>query len=262
MVDLHCHVLPGVDDGAENIEESLIMLRKAAATGVKIVVATPHLIRGSYDIGFREREQMIAELQKAANESGIRIQILPGYECYLLPELLEDKDRLKQLTVNNNGRYILVELPMQNVPPYVEEVLFNLNMEGITPVLAHPERNMEIYRKPDILFDLAMKGCIIQLNAGSLLGYFGGQIKRAARSLLTHNLVHVVASDMHSASSPTMSQALPSVESLISPERAENIFVKFPYQILSGEPLSYTESPKRFESKQRGLKSVIFRRKI
>ena len=261
MVDLHSHVLPGVDDGAECIEESLRMLRKAAAAGVETVVATPHLLRGVYEIESLEREQMTADLQKAADESGINIQIKSGVECYLSPEILEDTSRLRELTLNNNGKYILVELPMQTVPAYAEDILFSLKVQGITPVLAHPERNMEICRNPNILFDFVMKGIIAQLNAGSILGYFGGRIKKVAQTLLTHKLVHVIASDMHSANSPTLDQAVPVVERLLDPERASRMFTEIPRRILAGETFC-KEPPQKFESERRGLRGILFRHRV
>jgi len=261
MVDLHCHVLPDVDDGARCIEDSLKMLRKAAAAGIETVVATPHLLRGVYEIESLEREQMTADLQKAADENGINIQIKPGVECYLLPEILEDLNKLRKLTLNNNGKYILVELPMQTIPSYAEDVLFGLNVQGITPVLAHPERNMRICGDPNILFDFVVKGYIAQLNVGSILGYFGRHIRKVAQVLLTHRLIHVIASDMHSANSPTLAEGVPVVERLLGQEQASRMFTEIPRRILAGETF-HKEPPQRFESGRRGLRSIFFRRKM
>jgi protein-tyrosine phosphatase len=262
MVDLHCHVLPGVDDGAKCISDSLEMLRKAAAAGIETVVATPHLLRGIYEMEFLEREQMVAGLQKAADENGIDIQIKSGVECYLSREILEDTSKLGELTLNNNGKYILVELPMQAIPSYAEDALLSgLNAQGITPVLAHPERNMGICGNPNILFDFVMKGCIAQLNVGSILGYFGRRIRKVARILLTHNLVHVIASDMHSPNSPTLDQVVPVVEKLLGPERTSRMLTEIPRQILAGETF-YKEPPQRFESARRSLRSILLRHKM
>jgi protein-tyrosine phosphatase len=260
MVDLHCHVLPDVDDGAECIEESLRMLRKAAAGGVETVAATPHLLRGVYETEFLEREQMTADLQKAADDNGIKIQIKSGVECYLSPEILEDTSKLGELTLNNNGKYILVELPMQVIPSYTDDVLFELKVQGITPVLAHPERNMRICRNPNILFDFVTKGCVVQLNVGSILGYYGRWIRKAARILLTHRLVHVIASDMHSADSHTLDQAIPEAEKLLSPECVSRMVTEIPRQILAGETF-HKEPPQRFESARGRLRNIFSRRK-
>lgn len=259
MVDIHCHILPGVDDGARNMEESLRMLSRAAAAGVKTVAATPHLIAGTYGIELLNREQMTADLQKAADESGINIQIKPGVEYYLSSEMLEDTAKLKELTLNNNGKYILVELPMQMIPIYAKDIFFNLNMQGITPVLAHPERNIAICRDPNILFDFVMNGVVVQLNAGSILGCFGKYVKKTARILLIHKLVHVVASDMHSDDSVTQGHALPAVEEVIGSEEASLMFTENPGRILAGEAF-HKESPQRFGHERRGLRRIFSRR--
>ena len=259
MVDIHCHILPGVDDGAESIEESLTMLRKAATGGVKSIVATPHLLRGSYETSLSQRQEMVADLQKAADENHIDIQIKTGVEYYLTPQILEDMDRLEELSINNNGKYLLIELPMRFVPQSMDDVLFNLKVKGIIPVLAHPERNEGICRNPNIVFDLVEKGCLTQINVGSILGYFGGQIRKVARNILTHNLAHVIASDMHSANSPALGAAVPEVEKLLGKEQAARLFVETPQQIVAGEDFHQEELPQQFGTRRRGLRGFFSR---
>ena len=237
------------------------MLRKASTSGVEIVVATPHLLLGSYGIRFSERNQLTSDLQKAAGKNGIEIQVKPGVEYYLSPELLEDACNLKELTINNNGKYLLVELPMQIIPAYTEDIFFKLNEEGITPVLAHPERNMEICQNPNILSDFVTKGVIVQINAGSLLGYFGKHTRKVAQALLAHRLVHVVASDMHSASSLALGDAVPEVRNLVGAECVRQLFLENPRQVLNGEAL-HTDPPLRFASERRGLKAIFSRKRF
>ena len=260
MVDIHCHILPGVDDGSRSIAESLKMLRKASAGGVETIIATPHLIRGAYETEFSEREQMVADLQRAADENGIDIQVKSGVEYYLSPQILEDTSKLSEFTLNNNGKYILVELPMPIIPPGVADVFFGLNVQGISPILAHPERNLRVCQDPDVLYELVKKGLITQINVGSILGYYGRESKKIAQVLLINNLAHVVASDMHSASSATMNQAIPSVEKLLGKERTKRLFIENPRRILKGETI-HEESPKQPGSARRGLKSLFSRRK-
>jgi len=259
MVDIHCHVLPDVDDGSESVVESLEMMRRAAAGGVETVIATPHLIRGMYELEFSERQQMTADLQKAADENGINIQIRSGVEYYLSPQILEDSDKLDEFTLNNNGKYILVELPMQIFPTGFGDIIFNLNLKGISPVLAHPERNVRICRNPDILFDFVKNGLITQVNAGSIMGYYGRERKKAAQILLVNNLAHVVASDMHSATSVTMNQAIPLVEKMVGKERTKQLFIENPRRILNGEIIH--EEPIQIEPERRGLRGFFSRRK-
>lgn len=261
MVDLHCHILPDVDDGARNIEESLEMLRKSAAAGVEVVVATPHLIRGVYEMDSYTRLQMTAELQEAADQHDIRIQVKPGVEYYLSPQILEDLDRLEKFTINNNGRYLLVELPMQDIPLFTGNIFSTLKAKGITPVLAHPERNLRICQNPNILFDLIAKGCIPQINAGSILGYYGGESRKTALKLLTHGLANVIASDMHSPDSLTMDQAVPVVEKLLGKERASRLFTETPRQILAGEVFQQKEKPQQFETQKKRFWGLFPRKK-
>ncbi len=202
---------------------------------------------------------MVDNLQKAADENDIKVQIKPGVEYYLAPQILEDIDRLEEFTINNGGKYILVELPMRIVPPSIEDVFFSLKVKGITPILAHPERNARICQDPNILLNFVLKGCITQINVASILGYFGGEIRKVARELLTHKLGHVVASDMHSADSPTMDQAVPEVEKLLGKEQAARMFVDTPRQILAGEAIHQEELPQQLGTRRRGLRRFFSR---
>jgi len=256
MVDIHCHILPGVDDGARSIEDSLAMLKNAREAGVEIVIATPHFFRGVYEIEFAEREQMIAELQKVANENGIDIQIRPGVEYYLSPDICDNISKLAEFTLNNNGRYILVELPRQGIPPYVGNVLSDLEAHGLTPIIAHPERNIIIGRNPNILFDLVLRGCIAQLNVGSILGLYGRTSQKTAQVLLTNRLLHLVASDMHSPRSPSMNQAVPMIESLLGSESASRMFNEIPHRILEGETFD-KDPPQRYEPAKKWFKKIL-----
>ena len=259
MIDIHCHILPDVDDGSESIEESLLMLKKAAAAGIEVIVATPHFIRGSYELDSLERQQITADLQKAADKNGIEIQVKPGVEYYLAPQILEDFQGLEEFTINNNGKYILVELPMRDIPPSINELFFNLGVKGITPILAHPERNAKICQKPNLVFDFLTKGCLAQINIGSILGHFGKGSKKTARDLITHGLAHVVASDMHTPNSPTLDQAVSAVEKWVGKEQATRMFVETPRQIVAGEVIHQQEMPKQIGSQRKGLRKLFSR---
>ena len=260
MVDIHCHVLPDVDDGPKRIEDSLGMLRNASKAGVEIIVATPHRFWGPFNVEVTVRDQLVNDLQNAATKNNIDIQIKPGYECYLLPEIYEQDDRLVELTINKNGRYILTELPMYNIPFYAETVILALKDRGIIPVIAHPERNMAIAKNPNILLNYLLKGCIAQLNTGSVLGYYGKTIQETARILLQHNLVHLVASDMHSITSSPMSKAFPVVGTLVGLEKASDMFNVVPRRVVMGEDFDKDE-PLPYEPKRKSLIDILFRRK-
>ncbi|HGE72852.1 TPA: hypothetical protein ENX78_18605 [Candidatus Poribacteria bacterium] len=258
MIDIHSHILPGVDDGAKNIQESVTMIKNAFKADIKIIVATPHLFNGMFETGIPKRNALVNDLQTIANNIGVRIQIKPGYECYISPEMNRLGEKLFEYTINNNRKYILLELPMQNIPHFVDETLTNIKNLGITPIIAHPERNIAIMNNPKILLGFIEKGYSAQLNAGSILGYYGRRIKDTAKILLKHNYIHVVASDMHSTSLPILPKAFSAISDLIGLNKASRMFNEIPYKIVMGEDFD-KEDPIPYISKKGSLIKRIFR---
>jgi protein-tyrosine phosphatase len=202
VIDLHAHVLPGVDDGPKTIDESLAVLRDAAAGGTNAIVATPH-VRSDYPTDPQTMERLVAELREAAHEAGIAIELLPGGELDI-PFLhgLDDAS-LARFGLGGNPRLLLVEFPYRGWPLDLPETLFQLRMRGFRSVLAHPERNADVQEAPERLRPLVEAGALVQLTAGSLDGRLGRRSERCARTLLDAELAHVVASDAHG---PTVRQ--------------------------------------------------------
>jgi protein-tyrosine phosphatase len=256
MVDIHCHILPSVDDGPRKIEDSLIMLAKASASGIKTIVATPHLLEGISNKRISICNRAMDELKNTAIKEGIEINILGGFECYITPEFQEKNIDLTDVTINRNGKYILIELPMQNIPMYAKSVFDNMKDKGIIPVIAHPERNFAICKDPNILFDFIYNGCITQLNVGSILGYYGRGPRETAKILLSHNLIHLIASDMHSISSPSVSQALPAIEAIIGIAEASRMSNEVPYHVIMGE--DFTRADPIPYNPKKGIKDILF----
>ncbi|RDV84794.1 tyrosine-protein phosphatase [Ammonifex thiophilus] len=155
MIDIHTHILPGLDDGAEDLEEALSMARLALADGVTALVATPHVIRGSFFPSRQEILETVSLLNERLAEQGLPLRVLPGAEYRLEPDLPERLAKGELVPLNDAGRYLLVELPSTFVPPYAERVLYELQLQGVTPILAHPERNAELCRRPELLASLA-----------------------------------------------------------------------------------------------------------
>lgn len=197
MIDLHCHILYGLDDGPKTIEESVELAKAAADQGIHTIVATPHHQNGRY---INEKETIlrgVAELNDMLRDKGINVTILPGQEIRLYGEVLEDYDAGRIATINETNKYILIEFPTNHVPRYTESLFYDLQLRGFIPVIAHPERNMEIIERPAILYDLINKGALAQLTAASITGDFGKKIKKFSMQLIEHNLVHMVVSDAH-----------------------------------------------------------------
>lgn len=202
-VDFHCHILPGLDDGAKTWEDSMNMARAAARAGAHIVIATPHFMRGTFEPDPAEIHQLTEELQKRVEAEGLNLRILPGCEVYLSPEICEDYVAKRILTIAN-GLFVLVEFPSGMLPPYALDVIFELGLKGAGVVIAHPERNSDIRRDPEIVRHMVEGGAFIQINAGSLIGAYGKHAQVCAENLARERLVHLIGSDAHSGSHPSV----------------------------------------------------------
>jgi protein-tyrosine phosphatase len=196
MIDLHCHILAGIDDGARMMEDSIDMARAAVSEGIETIIATPHHKNGRYDNTKKEIAEKTAELNKVLKEENIPLTILPGQEPAIHGELLKGIS-LGEVGTLNNTQYIFIELPAGHVPRYTEKLLYDLQVEGKIPVIVHPERNQEIIERPEIFYQLIKKGALSQVTASSICGKFGKKIKGFSEQLIEANLVHFIASDAH-----------------------------------------------------------------
>lgn len=247
MTDLHAHILPGLDDGAENAEDSVEMAAIAADSGVAFIVATPHSY-GNECSGFAFRDSVLSSLEYIQNEidaQGIPIRLLPGMEIYGTHETAEQLERNDLLTINNT-EYALIEFDFEERPREIYDILHPVMSLGITPVIAHPERYSCICESVSVAEELVAHGCLLQINKGSLLGAFGGEIMKTAMMLVKQGLAFCVASDAHSPVRRTtdMREARHTVEELFSVETAERLFVNNPLRILKGGPLGGKEAQK------------------
>jgi protein-tyrosine phosphatase len=195
MVDIHCHVLPETDDGSISLEESASMCRIAAADGIKTIVATPHMFNGKYEAPDGETIRRKIEIVTEACDACV--SIVPGAEVRYSFELLQEIDDHSSRIRLNGGSYMLLEFPFSSIPPNVETTIFQILQAGITPVIAHPERNREIQKRPAILGDLIERGALAQLDAASLTGNFGRDALQAAKLIIESGLAHFIATDAH-----------------------------------------------------------------
>ena len=197
MIDIHCHILPSLDDGPSHMSDSLEMARHAAKQGIKTIVATPHHLNGNYENDKTAILNKVIELNEQLKKEGIDITVLPGQECRINGELVEEYNNDSILTVNNKGKYVLIELPSSSVPLYTEKLLFDIQLKGLIPVIVHPERNAELMTNPDKLYQLVKKGACTQITASSIVGKFGKKIQKFSHELIRANLTHFIASDAH-----------------------------------------------------------------
>jgi protein-tyrosine phosphatase len=202
MIDLHCHILPGVDDGAQALSDSINMARKAAEQGIHKIVATPHHLTSSYENPKQSILERVKDLNNALQNENIELEVLPGQEVRIHGEMVAGYEAGDILPVNHTP-YLLVEFPSNHVPRYTEKLFYDLQVNGLIPVIVHPERNMEINERPELLYQLVKKGALTQITAASVCGDFGKKIKNFSLQLIDANLTHFIASDAHNITNRT-----------------------------------------------------------
>jgi protein-tyrosine phosphatase len=196
MIDLHSHILPGIDDGATTIEEAIAMAKLAVKDGIQLLAATPHHNNGKYSNERYSIKQAIASLNEQLIRRNIPLKLLPGQEIRFNDLFWAEWEAGNLLTLNDS-RYILLELPSQHVPTGIWDVIHELRLKGIVPIIAHPERNSELINEIDTLQELVEAGALSQVTTHSLNGLFGRRIRQATLEMCRRNLVHIVASDAH-----------------------------------------------------------------
>jgi len=242
MYDLHSHILPSIDDGAKNMEMSLAMLHMATENGTKGIVATPHVIEGEWLPAWDKILTECERLQAAAQQAGNHIPIFPGGEVAMYRDILDRLTGPGAYCINS-GRYLLVELPATHIPSFAEDFFFTLQTRGITPVLAHPERHPELAKKPEILAQWINTGILAQMNSTSITGLMGKRVMATAELLLTNQMVHAIGSDAHSIRSRNtdLTSAVGKITKMIGPERAHQLLVVNPDQIIHSRDVDRVE---------------------
>jgi protein-tyrosine phosphatase len=245
LVDLHTHILPGVDDGAATLEDSLAMARMALADGITTIVATPHRNAWTYHAELADAQRRLAEVQQACDREGLTVRLLLGGEAYIAPDLADQVRDGLALTING-GRYLLVEWPFDEYPIYTERAIFDLQLRGIVPVMAHAERYRAVQRDLHRLDPLVERGVPIQVTASSLLGEFGPVVQRTAEALLVHDLAHIIASDSHAVDrrAPVLSAGRAAAAALVGQDRARALVEETPQAIVDDRTIELP-APKR-----------------
>jgi len=261
MIDLHAHILPGLDDGPKNMDEALEMCRMAQADGIHTIVATPHHRIGVYDNSQTNILPALESLQQALHREGISIRLLPGVDIFIHPEVITFLEQNPLLLIG--GRYALMELPNQSIPPHLPDFFFKMRLKGYIPIITHPERNSMVQRNPEILEELVKGGALFQVTAMSLTGEFRVSARETATRLIRSGLVQSIATDAHSPHRrpPVLSKARKTLEEMIRPDQASIVMDQIPEKILRGVPVEgkqITESPPHRPS----LISRLFKRKV
>ncbi|HIU63930.1 MAG TPA: protein tyrosine phosphatase, partial [Candidatus Avacidaminococcus intestinavium] len=234
MIDIHSHVLNGVDDGAATQEISLALLAMAEETGTKDIIATPHVIGGTKYLEWDEIQNRVAALNEAAGQAGLTIRVHTGAEIEMSLEMLDLLESDQEYFCLAKSRYALIELPMASIPNYAENFWYKMQIKELRPILAHPERYAQLRKRPNLLLQWMKKGVRTQMNAGSLTGKFGQEIQEFAEFLVTNKMVHFLGSDAHNIEhrNTDCRAAVERIIALTSKENAEKITLHNPQYIL------------------------------
>lgn len=197
QIDTHSHIIPGVDDGSRDMETSIALLKMAVESGTTDIIATPHVIDVSTTLTWDAIRRHVEELQKEADARGIPIRIYPGAETELNWDLLELIRKDHSAFCLAGSRYCLMEMPSLMLPPNLEDMIYELQLMDIVPVLAHPERQMQLMHEPEKLLTLLKRGCVAQSNGGSLTGVFGPKAHEKVHMLIDNQMIAFMGSDAH-----------------------------------------------------------------
>src|SRR6202158_1745745 len=244
VIDLHCHLLPGIDDGAENMSVSLRMARAAVEQGVTVVACTPHILPGVYHNSGPAIRAATKRLQEALNQEGIPLQLATGADVHMAPNFVAGL-RSGQLLTLADSRYVLVKPPHNVAPPRLEDFFFNLVTAGYVPVLTHPERLSWLRSRYDTIKKLFPNGAWLQVTAGSFTGAFGRTALYWAQRLLGEGCVPLIASDAHDAERrpPDLAPGREAVEKRVGAEEAQHLVLTRPMGILKDQPSSSLPGP-------------------
>jgi protein-tyrosine phosphatase len=248
LIDLHCHLLPGIDDGSKDLAMSLAMARVAAADGISIIACTPHILPGVYNNNGPTIRRAVARLAESIAGAGISIVLVTGADVHIAPDLDVQLRDGRALTLNNS-RYLLLEPPHHVLPPRFEALIFGLQAAGYFPILTHPERLSWLEGHYDLIGRLVSSSVLMQITAGSVMGRFGRRPRYWAERMLDEGLCHLLATDAHNTEqrAPRMADACDFVAQRLGDDEAINLVLRRPQGILKN--LSPAELPPLSHSK-------------
>ena len=240
LIDLHSHILPGIDDGPESLEHSIELALAYERAGYVTVVATSHWIAGSRWVPASERiVEGVSQLNRAIAENGLGLKVLPGMEIGLDPRIPDYLDEGVVLTLGDS-KYALVETPFQKLPMGWEDIIFKITSKGYFVLLAHPERCQQLLLEPQLIEKIAHSGAYIQVNYDSFIGNSGPEATQTARRLAIQGKIHCLASDTHDIRYRhigSVNKATVEIEKLVGPENLRLLSIENPARVLHSEKL-------------------------
>jgi len=247
FIDIHAHILPGLDDGARTIEESIAMAQTAMRNGTEILVATPHIRTGSCEICKEDILSAVANINRELSQVGSELLVLPGAEYSLEPNLSKRLADGELLTINNMGRHIIIELPSMLIPENTEHILYEIQLQGVTPIIAHPERNHVLSKNPELLQAYSKRGVLSQVTSASVTGWFGREVRNTSLRFIRLGMVQFLASDAHTVTgrNPVLKPAYELVWRKWGQAYAQTLVYDNPYRIINGDNVEVGLLPRK-----------------
>ncbi|QDV66770.1 Tyrosine-protein phosphatase YwqE [Rosistilla carotiformis] len=255
FIDIHCHLLPGIDDGARDWDESLAMARIAVQDGIRCSVLTPHQL-GQYSLTTGEEiRRLTAEFQTRLQEQGIRLAVRPGADVRIDLDMIQRLASGDCVSLADRRKHVLLELPHELYFP-LEPVIANLKKLGMVGILSHPERNEGILKRPELIPPLVEAGCLMQITADSLTGVFGSAPKKMSEWMLQNGLTHFIASDAHGTRrrKPLMRRSFERASELVGEPYAKAICCHNPLAVVNGQAVAKLPQVRRRGWMERILK--------
>ena len=238
MIDVHSHIVFGVDDGSKNIEQSIQIIKEGYEAGFKTIIATPHYMVDAYEVNKEEIANRINELEERLQEENCPVQILQGNEIYITENINELLELNKAVTLCDS-KYVLFELPLNAEVMNLNQIIYQILEKNRVPILAHPERYPFVKKNPKALFELAENGVLFQCNYGSAIGQYGHDAKKTLKKLLKYNLVSLFGSDVHRPNTiyPNIDEALEKIKKLIGEEKLYELTTLNPEKIINNQDI-------------------------
>lgn len=260
MIDFHTHILPNIDNGARNINETFQLIEEAKQAGFEKIVLTPHYMEGYYETDVAERETWLNAISNNLHIKKYEGKIFLGNEIYLTENIINLLENAKASTINNTS-YVLFELPLNAEPPKLYDLIYEMEQYKIVPILAHPERYTFIQKEPELLYELAERGVLFQSNYGSVIGEYGSNVERFVKRMLENNLVHFLGTNAHRPGTiyTRIPECLMEIESIIGEEKLKELTTTNPELALANKKIEpRTPTPIEYSFKEKLLMKFTF----
>lgn len=240
-IDIHSHILYGIDDGSKSIEESINIIKEHIKMGFTDIVVTPHYIENSkYETNNIDKENILKTLKQELKKQNININLYLGNEVFVNNNL-EELLKKKEIATINNSKYLLIEFPMNEKPKDINNIIYELKIKGIIPIIAHPERYDYVEKNPNLVLEWIEEGALLQSNYGSIIGVYGSGPQKTIKKLLKKDLIEFLATDIHYPNNKiylNMDKIRKKIKKLITEERFIELTNTNPKKIIENKEIS------------------------